>query len=83
MNSNADRRQMEVVKQHRQMIVQAPARVKVELECPGRGQAQHVPGGLLAEPQLQIQREFRPFDRFLQMSAVNCGLGKEATMESG
>lgn len=83
MDSDADRRQMEVVEQHRQMVVQAPARVKVELQCPGRGQAQHVARCLLAEPELQIQREFRPFDRFLQMSAVDCGAGKKKKKKKG
>lgn len=75
MDPHADRCQMKVVEQHRQMVVQAPARVKVELQRPRRGQAEHVARRLLAEPQLQIERKFRPFDGFLQMAAVNCFVG--------
>lgn len=77
MDPDAHRGQMEVVEQYRQMVVEAPARMKVQLQGAGRGERQHVPVRLLAEPQLQVQRELGPLDRFLQVSAIDCEGEKE------
>lgn len=45
MDAHTDGRQMEVVEQHRQMVVKATSRMKVQLQVPGGGQCQGRAGG--------------------------------------
>lgn len=40
MNAHTDGRQVEVVEQHRQMVMQSPARMKVQLQVARRGQSE-------------------------------------------
>lgn len=55
MNAHTDGRQVEVVEQHGQMIVQAASRMKVELQVACGGQRQLAGAILFAEPQFQLQ----------------------------
>lgn len=40
VNAHADGRQVEIVKQHRQVVVEAASRMEVQLQTPGGGQCQ-------------------------------------------
>lgn len=46
--------------------------MKVQLQGARRGQRQDVPVRLLAEPQLEVERELGTLDRLLQVATVDC-----------
>lgn len=86
MNAHIDGGQVEIVENHRHVVVQSAHRMEVQLQLTRRRQRQIaavvvvvdataanviIGGRLFAEPQLHVQREFRPFDGLAQMTAVD------------
>lgn len=72
MNAHTDGRQVEVVEQYGQMIMQSASRMKVQLQIACGCQRQLAATILFAEPELQLQWELSSFDGLLQVTAVNC-----------
>lgn len=72
VDPQGDGGQVEVVKEHRQVVVKATAGMKVELQDTRRGEGETAgTARLVAEPQLQAEGELGPFDALLQVAALH------------